>query len=76
VQKRIRISEIRNFGSFFVAKNVFDTTSCGFGKMRQKYGKILDFETLLGYYGYIVVESGAFLPLGGAKWWISGQISG
>jgi hypothetical protein len=46
-----------------------------FGKIRQssihfqeRLGKTLDFRVVLGYYGYIVVESGVKNPLCGAKW--------
>ena len=35
---------------------------------QERLGKTLDFRVVLGYYGYIVVESGVKNPLCGDKW--------
>jgi hypothetical protein len=47
---------------------IFLEKTVAVGSFSRKTGKTLDFRGLLGYYGYIVVESGIKNPLCGVKW--------
>ena len=54
---------VETCGGFFLEK--IRQSSIHF---QERPGKTLDFRVVLGYYGYIVVESGVKNPLCGTKW--------